>query len=261
MTSNSLIMPSSMAKYASNSQNARVITESYIGENGFCPSCGGRLLQTKNNSKAKDFTCNSCTEEFELKAKSSNLGKKIVNGAYSTLYESVANKKNLNLYVLQYNKNNFVVENLLVIPRYFFTPDLIEKRKPLSITARRAGWVGCNILISQVPQIGRIYYVKNQKIQKTENVLSNWQATKFISESKNLESRGWLLDTLNCVERIGKIEFSLDEIYSFETELKIKHPENNFIKDKLRQQLQKLRDKGIIEFLGHGKYKKILKHK
>ena len=49
----------------------------------------------------------------------------------------------------------------------------------------------------------------------------------------------------------------LNQIYSFENELKIKHPENNFIKDKLRQQLQYLRDKGFIEFLGNGHYRKI----
>jgi len=25
-------------------------------------------------------------------------------------------------------------------------PEIIERRKPLAITARRAGWIGCNIL-------------------------------------------------------------------------------------------------------------------
>ena len=32
---------------------------------------------------------------------------------------------------------------------------------------------------------------------------------------------------------------------------------NNFIKDKISQQLQLLRDKGIIEFVGRGNYKKV----
>ena len=31
---------------------------------------------------------------------------------------------------------------------------------------------------------------------------------------------------------------------------------NNFIKDKIRQQLQVLRDKGMIDFMSRGKYKK-----
>jgi type II restriction enzyme len=60
---------------------------------------------------------------------------------------------------------------------------------------------------------------------------------------------------MNCIDRIGKKEFSLDEMYNFEKELKIKHLENNFIKDKLRQQLQVLRDKGYLEFIARGKYK------
>lgn len=46
-------------------------------------------------------------------------------------------------------------------------------------------------------------------------------------------------------------------MYAFEDKLKIKYPNNNFIKDKIRQQLQILRDKGIIEFTGRGIYKKL----
>ena len=62
---------------------------------------------------------------------------------------------------------------------------------------------------------------------------------------------------MKCVDSIAKRTFSLDDIYKFENDLKLKHPENNFIKDKIRQQLQVLRDKGIIEFTGKGNYKKI----
>ena len=46
-------------------------------------------------------------------------------------------------------------------------------------------------------------------------------------------------------------------MYSFEKYLKEKYPNNNFIKDKIRQQLQFLRDKGLIEFKSRGTYKKI----
>ena len=35
-----------------------------------------------------------------------------------------------------------------------------------------------------------------------------------------------------------------------------KHPDNHHIKDKIRQQLQMLRDNGIIEFIGRGHYRK-----
>ena len=42
-----------------------------------------------------------------------------------------------------------------------------------------------------------------------------------------------------------------------ESILKQKYPMNNFVKDKIRQQLQILRDREIIEFLGKGRYKKV----
>ncbi|WP_314885952.1 hypothetical protein [Psychrobacter immobilis] len=51
--------------------------------------------------------------------------------------------------------------------------------------------------------------------------------------------------------------FSLNQVYAFAELLKIKHPENNHINDKIRQQLQMLRDRGIIEFTGRGRYCKL----
>ena len=71
----------------------------------------------------------------------------------------------------------------------------------------------------------------------------------------DVESTGWLLDVLMCVERIRKEEFSLDDVYAFEGYLKAKHPANHNVKAKVRQQLQFLRDKGVIEFLGRGQYR------
>lgn len=67
----------------------------------------------------------------------------------------------------------------------------------------------------------------------------------------------WLVDTLSCVEKIPSTTFSLSEMYSFEDELYAKHPDNNNIRAKLRQQLQILRDEGVIEFLNPGEYKKL----
>lgn len=76
-------------------------------------------------------------------------------------------------------------------------------------------------------------------------------------KSKSIQSRGWILDIMNCIDKIKNETFSLNEIYEFENSLKIKYPDNNHIKDKIRQQLQLLRDKGLIEFNGRGIYKKL----
>ena len=65
------------------------------------------------------------------------------------------------------------------------------------------------------------------------------------------------MDVLTCVDRIQKKEFSLKDVYSFIDELQLKHPENNNVDAKIRQQLQFLRDKGFLEFLSRGYYRKI----
>ncbi len=126
----------------------------------------------------------------------------------------------------------------------------------MSSTARRAGWVGCNIDISQVPKNGRIFLVKNSEIIPKGKVQSKWKGTEFLRTKKG-ENRGWILDIMNCVDAIQEETFTLKKIYAFEESLKQKYPNNNFIKDKIRQQLQFLRDKGIIEFKGKGIYKKV----
>lgn len=73
----------------------------------------------------------------------------------------------------------------------------------------------------------------------------------------DLISRGWLFDVLYCINSIKHNIFKLDEVYKFQNYLKEKHTHNNNIKAKIRQQLQFLRDKGHIEFLGNGTYKKV----
>ena len=80
--------------------------------------------------------------------------------------------------------------------------------------------------------------------------------TDFIKQYK-LDARGWVLDVLNCVNQIEGRDFTLEQMYKFEDVLSKKHPDNNHIKDKIRQKLQILRDKGILEFRGRGHYRKI----
>ena len=66
------------------------------------------------------------------------------------------------------------------------------------------------------------------------------------------------MDVLNCINAINSKKFSLGEIYLFENELQKKHPDNHNVKPKIRQQLQFLRDKGFIKFLGNGIYMNLM---
>lgn len=244
--------------YRSNSQKSRVLTEDWVERNLYCPICGkSHINRYGNNYPAGDFYCDDCSSDFELKSKESNserLSKTIADGEYSTMITRITSLRNPNFFFMTYK--NYSVQNFVLIPNHFFTPQIIIKRKPLGPTARRAGWTGCNIDISSIPDSGKIFIVKNQIEIDHNAVISDYARTKSL-RTKNLDSRGWLLDTLNCVERIKGKEFTLNQIYSFEEEFRQKHPENNFVRDKLRQQLQYLRDKGFIEFVSPGHYRKI----
>lgn len=242
-------------KYNSASQKIKAMSEDWVGSNIFCPACGSIINHFENNRPVADFYCEGCREEYELKSKKDSMGQKIVDGAYRTMIERLQSECNPNFFFLNYDLKNFSVINFLVIPKHFFVPEIIEERKPLSENARRAGWVGCNIVLKSVPQSGKIFYIKSGKLEAKKDILGNWHKTLFLREENELATRGWLLDTMNCIDKIGKREFALDEIYAFEKELKKRHSNNNFIKDKLRQQLQVLRDNGYLEFVSRGKYK------
>jgi len=251
-----LILPVEIAKdYSSPAQRIRVITEHWVNRSAFCPNCGKALNQFENNKPVADFYCGNCSEEYELKSKNGNVGKKIVDGAYATMIERLESDNNPNFFFLTYDKSTLGVRNFLTIPKYFFVPSIIEKRKALASTARRAGWVGCNIDVGNVPDLGKIFFVQNGVAKSKDEVLERWSKTEFVRSTGDVEAKGWLLDVLLCVERIKKQEFTLDDVYAFEDVLKTKHPSNNRVKEKIRQQLQFLRDKGVIEFLGRGQYR------
>lgn len=125
----------------------------------------------------------------------------------------------------------------------------------MSDTARRAGWTGCNILINQIPDEGRIYIVKDEMEIPQKDIIAKVKRTEFIKQYR-LDARGWVLDVLNCVNQIDERDFTLDQMYKFENMLAAKHPDNKHVRDKIRQQLQVLRDKGILEFRGRGNYRK-----
>ena len=238
--------------YKSNSQKARVMTESWVWENIFCPNCWWKIIQYKNNKPVADFYCKNCLEEYELKSWK-NLGKKIIDWADETMISRLNSQNNPNLFFLNYDIN-FSVKNFVIIPKHFFLSDIIEKRKPLPKTAKRAGWVGCNILFSQIPESWKLFYIKNWEIQNKEKIIFDWQKTLFLREKK-AEVKWWIIDIIKCIEALNKKEFTLQELYNFEKILKQKYPGNNFIKDKIRQQLQFLRNKNYLEFLWNWRYR------
>ena len=60
------------------------------------------------------------------------------------MIERINSNLNPQLFVMNYSEK-LSVTDLIFVPKFFFTFDIIEKRKPLSENARRAGWTGCNV--------------------------------------------------------------------------------------------------------------------
>jgi len=178
----------------------------------------------------------------------------VVDGAFKTMSARVAARNNPNLILLNYDLASFGVTDVCVVPRHFFTQGLIQERKPLAPTARRAGWVGCNILLGRVPEAGKIRIVRDRRAVPKAQVLDQWRATLFLRD-QGATARGWLMDVMGAVEAVGRPEFTLDDVYAHEARLQALYPGNNNVRPKIRQQLQVLRDTGFLLFLGRGRYR------
>jgi len=242
------------AHFESPSQKARIWTEQWVRGALFCPNCGtDRFNKFSNNRPAADFFCSTCDEEYELKSQKARFGAKVVDGAYKTLRERVVARNNPNLLLLRYDLASFGVTDVIVVPKHFFAPGIIERRKPLALTARRAGWVGCNILLGRIPEAGKIYLVRDRQLAPKGSVLETWRRTLFLRKTSTV-ARGWLMEVMSAVDGIGHARFNLDEVYAAEDRLKALYPANQHVRQKIRQQLQVLRDNGYIEFLGRGQY-------
>jgi type II restriction enzyme len=245
----------SATPFVSASQNARVWTEQWVHAQLFCPHCGARpIARFPGNRPVADFLCETCREEFELKSQKGRFGRRVVDGAFATMCARLAADNNPNLILLNYDLARRDVTDLFFVPRHFFVREVIEERPPLAPTARRAGWIGCNIRLDAIPESGKIYFVREREPLPRAEVMARWASTLFLRD-KAAEARGWLIEVMKSVERVGRADFTLDDVYAFEPDLARLYPGNDNVRPKIRQQLQVLRDKGFLQFTARGRYR------
>lgn len=228
-----------------------------------------------------------------------------MDGAYESMMRAIRTDAAPSYYFMHYDLQTWTVRNLLLVPHFAFPPSAIVKRNPLSASARRAGWVGCNFALDRIPADARIEIVSSRrdpvtpinksseiiqslltsaathvKITPPEEVREKFGRIKPLKEL-SITQRGWTLDVLNIVRRIVESRrrrektltnpkygeqpnqeisqrlltssptekentFTNADVYAHERELAQLHPDNRHIKDKIRQQLQVLRDLGIL---------------
>lgn len=241
--------------YNSPSQKVRVMTEAWTLSNMYCPACiSNHLTETPSGTEAVDFICPQCDSGFQLKAMSRPIGRKIVDAAYEAMLRAILQNRLPHFLFLSYSNLTSTVNDLLLIPNFCLPKSAIERRNPLKPTARRAGWIGCNIVLDYVPPEGRIQVIHSGNIISKSSVRRNFHNVQPLTDF-SVQKRGWTLDVLTALRSLKKPEFTIDDAYSFERILSRQHPDNRHIRPKIRQQLQILRDLGYLEFVSRGSYR------
>lgn len=241
--------------YTSNSQRARVVTEAWGTKNLYCLACDERRLAAERaGAKVIDFRCKR-GHRYQLKAKAGLLGRTVTNSAYQPKVDAIQRGDAPNYLFLGYDRSSWTVVQLIAIPGHFLTLNAVQPRKPLSPTARRAGWVGSVILLDELPREGRI----DLKALSRDEARATFRRFDDLNK-KPAETRGWLADVLRIVEQVAPQPgdaFDLAQLKGYTGQLAARHPKNRHVDEKVRQQLQVLRDKGVIAFEKPGKYRRL----
>ena len=200
--------------YKSNSQIARRLTENWGTNNLFCPSCRQpKLAPYSNNNPVADYSCQRCKGEFQLKSQKTPFGKRITDGEYHQMMDSIRKLTRPNFFFLKYD-SDYCIDDLFAVPSFFFTDSIIEKRNPLKASARRKGWIGCNVLLYKLPPEGKIALVDDKKEIPRKKVYEQWKKVSFM-EKITLPERGWIVEVLGAVHSLEQKKFGLVDIYAF----------------------------------------------
>ncbi len=242
------------AGYKSASQQARVISEAWYLKNAYCLACDSdEVKATKRNTPANDFVCPKCGHRYELKAFKRRPRKALNDGAYKTMMEGISAFRAPTLCLME-RTVDWQIRSWSAIHSGFLVPNVIVKRKALSDSAQRKGYVGCTIRLDQIAPDAEISVIDKCVIVKVEDVRRRFQRFNGLG-TEPIEQRGWTLLTLWIVRRLRKASFTLAEVYQHEAEFAKVYPANLHIRDKIRQQLQVLRDLGVLVFEERGTYR------
>lgn len=244
--------------YTSKAQRSRVITESWAEDNLYCLNCDAdRLEAHRPGKRVEDFLCPSCDRRIQLKASRGGHGRRVANSAYDAKMEAIEANSAPDYAFMGFDPDAWRVTDLFYVPGHFMTPTVVERRNPPSSDARRSGWVGSYILLDQIPDAGRISVVERGRAIPRSQARATFEQTAFLSEV-DVDARGWTTAVMDCIDELDVEQgerFVLADVYAFEDRLAEMYPDNNNVRAKIRQQLQVLRDEGLIEFLGNGEYR------
>lgn len=161
--------------FKSQARISGIISEVWAAKNLYCPKCGNDLTSFPQNSKVNDFYCGACANTYQIKSSRSRPNKKVKGAAYHVFIDAINNGLQPNYILIHYTFSTLKVVNVIIIPKEFISIRCVEKRRPLPITARRAGWVGCNILMEKIPDPAKIFMVKDSQVIPKPDVMEMYK--------------------------------------------------------------------------------------
>lgn len=138
------------ADYTSASQIARVLTEKWVSQQVACPLCGSTLKALAKNTPGRDFCCVKCAASYQPKSYKGKRKPKLIGAEYRTTVSILLAAGGPHLLVVRYSKE-YMVQEVFWVENKDITKDHVQPRRPLSSTARRAGWQGSTLLLGQMP--------------------------------------------------------------------------------------------------------------
>ncbi len=141
-------------RFVSQAQAARVALETWASFNLYCLNCDrNELEQLPDNTPVADFECFACKSRYQLKGKNGRLGKQITGAAYRPTVEAIRAGTLPDHVLVEFDTRFGTVVFVDAFPGQLITEDRVIPRKPLSSTAKRAGWQGCNIIVDGLDRV------------------------------------------------------------------------------------------------------------
>lgn len=251
-------------KLVCNSKHSIKITSPFIKEN----ICDEMLAVKKSKAKLELITSfklgNMHTGSLDILAIEKIINEKGVVKSYSKLHSKIYLFDNKEVIISSGNLTNGGLTNNYEYGIYTNDKSVVSKVVndfDLLSNNEKTGEINLShlktvkVILSKIPKM-ECLKLPNFEIETPED---RFDTIEIPANSISTSLNGWKLQVFNCLDLIPNQFFTLNEVNKFESHLTNIYPENKHITDKIRQQLQYLRDLGLIEFLGNGQYKKLWK--
>ena len=238
-----------------NTQRARVITEAWFEAEGYCLNCSSpKVLPTTAGTIARDFVCPVCSQPYELKSAAKAHTRIVQDGGFDSMMRRIRAQEAPALMLMHYSPQ-WCVQKLIAIHPVFLTPTVVRKRRKPHIRPRSGQeyWM-CDLDLTVIPPDGKIVIVDTSGVRPETETRREFHESKRFAEIP-VSRRGWTALVLATVRKMGKAEFTTDDIRAYEEAMHAVYPQNSHVREKVRQQLQILTSLGYLERISRGEYR------